>query len=269
MRVWISGLAVLADGMAGWEPARAILRGEEPWQPTPCALPQPTTLPPNERRRTSPIVRLAMAVANQACAAAGCDPATVHNVFGSSNGDGMVVNAILQALADPAAGISPTQFHNCVHNAAAGYWTIGSHSHQPVACFGGYDWSWGFSLLQAAAEAVVEEKTVLLCVYDMTMPQPLGQKRATRGTFGVGLVLSPHPVPHAQAMLDIDYGPQSAADTPLSLPDTQTTTALRALCHDNPAARCLPLLAAMAEGGTHEICVAGDMGHVAIKVTPC
>ncbi|MGY6770828.1 beta-ketoacyl synthase chain length factor [Komagataeibacter sp. NFXK3] len=206
MRVWIPGLAVQADGMAGWEPARAILRGEDTWQPTPCALPPPATLAPNERRRTSPIVRLAMAVAAEACAAAGCDPAAVHNVFGSSNGDGRVVNAILQALADPAAGISPTQFHNCVHNAAAGYWTIGSQSHQPVACLGGYDWSWGFSLLQAAAEAVVEGKTVLLCVYDMAMPMPLGQKRATRGTFGVGLVLSPHPVPHALAMLDVDYG---------------------------------------------------------------
>ncbi|MGS0648472.1 beta-ketoacyl synthase chain length factor [Komagataeibacter melomenusus] len=269
MRVWISGLAVLADGMAGWAAARAILRGEAAWQPTPCALPPPATLAPNERRRTSPIVRLAMAVASDACAAAGCDPAAVHNVFGSSNGDGRVVNAILQALADPAAGLSPTQFHNCVHNAAAGYWTIGSQSRQPVACFGGYDWSWGFSLLQAAAEAVVEDRTVLLCVYDMAMPQPLGQKRPTRGTFGVGLVLSPRPVPHALAMLDIEYGPEEATDTPLTLPDAQTTTALRTLCHDNPAARALPLLAALANGGPHEIRVAGDIGHVAIKVTPC
>ena len=269
MRVWISGLAVLADGMAGWGPARAILRGEAAWQPTPCALPPPAILAPNERRRTSPVVRLAMTVAGEACAAAGCDPATVHNVFGSSNGDGMVVNTILQALTDPTAGVSPTQFHNSVHNAAAGYWTIGSQSHQPVACFGGYDWSWGFSLLQAAAEAVVEEKTVLLCVYDMTMPQPLAQKRPTRGTFGVGLVLSPHPVPHAPAVLDMEYGPKGAADTALTLPDAQTTAALRALCHDNPAARCLPLLAAIAQGGMHEIRVAGDVGHVAIKVTPC
>ena len=78
-------------------------------------------------------------------------------VFGSSNGDAVVVHDILEALASADRPVSPTQFHNSVHNAAAGYWTIATGSHQPATCLGCHDHTLAASLLKAVAEVEAEQ----------------------------------------------------------------------------------------------------------------
>ena len=63
-----------------------------------------------------------MAVAQEACVNAGRDGADIATVFTSSGGDGDNVHEILQTLASTEREVSPTRFHNAVHNAPAGYW---------------------------------------------------------------------------------------------------------------------------------------------------
>ena len=50
---------------------------------------------------------------------------------------------------DDPASISPTRFHNSVHNAAAGYWTIGAHCMQAATAISAYDASFAEGLLEA------------------------------------------------------------------------------------------------------------------------
>ena len=217
-------------------------------------MPPPALLSATERRRTGPVVRLALAVASAAAAASGLDPAKLRSVFASGNGDGITVGAILEALSQPDGLVSPTQFHNSVHNAAAGYWSIATASARPATCLGGHDWSFGCALMKAAAECAVEQEPVLLCVYDAPLPSSVGAKRPTGCVFGAALVLVPT---GAGPRLTVQWDATAATRSEPLTPD------LRGLAASNPAARSLRLLEALARGGSDVFDVAlldGSLG---------
>lgn len=237
--VSIAGIGLLGSGLPGWEASRATLAGHAPWQPGEVVLPPPAILSATERRRAGPVARLALAVAGEAAAASGLPPESLRPVFGSGNGDSITVGAILDALVRPDGFVSPTQFHNSVHNAAAGYWSIGTGSRRPATCLGGHDWTFGAALMKAVAECSVEQAPVLLCLYDVPMPPPLDAKRPTATVFGAAFVLVPSgPGPRIAVEWDgstvQDDGPQIAG--------------LAALASGNPAARSLRLLEVLAAG---------------------
>jgi hypothetical protein len=262
VRCWIGGLAVLGPGLPGWKASEATLAGNAPWTPTDCTVPPPAMLPPTERRRTSLAVRLALAAAAEA--AAGEDAATLETVFASSNGDGAVVGAILETLTDPAGAISPTQFHNSVHNAAAGYWGIGMSSACPSISLGGHDDIVAAGLLQAAAAVSARRRRVLFCAYDAPLPPPLAAVRRTTIPFAAALVLLPEPGAPARAALDLRFRPDTthAAAAP--------GDALDALAAENPAARALPLLRALAarRAAALRLPLLGD-ACLEIELAPC
>lgn len=239
MRCWIGGVSVLGPGLPGWRASETVLAGADPWTPADVVVPPPAMLPATERRRTSLAVRLALAAAAEA-ASGEADAAALETVFASSNGDGAVVGAILETLTDPAGAISPTQFHNSVHNAAAGYWGIGTGSTSPSVSVGGHDDTVAAGLLQAAAAASARRSRVLFCAYDAPLPPPLAAVRRTTVPFATAMVLLPEPDASARAALDLRFGPGPAEAPPAG------RDALDALAAENPAARSLPLLRALA-----------------------
>lgn len=244
----IIGVSVWGPGLEGWERSRPVLAGTESYEGREAAPPAAMALPAAERRRCGPVVRLAMAVAGDAAASSGLDPRMLRSVFASSNGDGTVIGPMLETLA--AAGpeerpVSPTQFHNSVHNAPAGYWSIAHANTQPSVCIGLYDDTFPASLVTAMAEVISEEVPVLVCAYDYPMPEPLGQKRPTLAPFGLGFVLAPLREGRGMATLSLRYDPDLR--TAPSLPHTE---ALRGLAAGNAAARGLRLLEALARGST-------------------
>lgn len=262
MRCWVGGLAVLGPGLPGWKNSEAVLAGAAPWTPAECAVPPPAMLPATERRRTSLAVRLALAAAAEA--AAGEDAAALETVFASSNGDGAVVGAILETLSDPAGAISPTQFHNSVHNAAAGYWGIGAGSTSPSVSVGGHDDTVAAGLLQAAAAVSARRRRVLFCAYDAPLPPPLDAVRRTTVPFAAAMVLLPEAGGAARAALDLRFRPG------LPVADAEPVDPLDALAAENPAARALPLLRALAarQAASLRLPLLGD-ACLEIEVAPC
>ena len=132
MRLYVNGIGTLGPGLIGWRETRAVLAGASPYRET--ARPEPTAsiLPPNERRRSSTIVRWAVHVAQEAIEQAQVNPREVATVFASSCGETGVLDRLCTALATPQRVISPTLFHHSVHNAAAGYWASPrAHSNRP------------------------------------------------------------------------------------------------------------------------------------------
>ncbi|MBV8913810.1 MAG: beta-ketoacyl synthase chain length factor, partial [Acetobacteraceae bacterium] len=132
--------------------------------------------------------------------------------------------------------VSPTQFHNSVHNAAAGYWSIATGSRQPLTCIGCHDDTWPASLLAAMAEVACTGEPVLLCCYDHPLPAPLQAVRPTGPLFGLALVLGQE---GRGASLAVEHRPGSARAPMLDPP-------LDTIAPGNPAAASLPLLAAVA-----------------------
>jgi hypothetical protein len=190
--VFLDGVGLLGPGFDAWEEGRQQLAGLVPTRAQKTVLPVPAALPAAERRRAGAIVKLTLAVGLQAVQAAGLDPARLPSVFASSGGDGQNCHEMCTALASPEKPISPTRFHNSVHNAASGYWGIatGSMAGSSVLC--AFDGSFAAGLLEAVTLAVAEQTPVLLLVYDTDYPEPLRSARPVPDSFGVALVLSPH-----------------------------------------------------------------------------
>ena len=240
--VSVTGVSVRAPGLGAWAQAGPILAGEVPHDgQASLELPAPALLSPNERRRAGLPVRLALSVCEEASVMAGHAPGALAGIFGSSNGDGAVVHELLSTLASPEPALSPTRFHNSVHNAVAGYWSIATHSAAPVTCLGCHDATFAASLLKAGAEAASTGAPVLLCVYDAPMQLPLGALRTTSIGFAAAFVLSPGE-PDRLAWLRLDFVPGAIPSEP-----EPSQPALGVLWRANPVARALVLLEAIAQ----------------------
>ena len=164
MRVGILGVGLLAAGLEGWPTGRAVLAGTRPFDP--CRVPDPdaSLLPANERRRSSDCVRWAVQVAQEAMAQSGLDPHEVATVFASSGGEMEVLDKLCRALATTERVVSPTLFHQSVHNTAAGYWGIATSCQQSSTALSCYDDSCAAGLLEAVTYACVEGRPVLFVV---------------------------------------------------------------------------------------------------------
>ena len=135
----VTGQAVLGPGLPDWTTARAVLSGATPYVCAPAPEPAPVLLPANEQRRTSASVRWALAVGHAALQEHPGGIDDIATVFASCGGDGAITHQICEALTSPAREVSPTRFHNSVHNAPAGYWSIATRSHAPSTSLCGYD----------------------------------------------------------------------------------------------------------------------------------
>jgi hypothetical protein len=79
-------------------------------------------VPKNTRRRISRLIAQALSVTRSAGGLL-ADPAAPL-VFATANGEINTIGTILPALLADEPQVSPTLFHNSVHNAAPGYWAI-------------------------------------------------------------------------------------------------------------------------------------------------
>lgn len=240
MQVYVEGVGLCGPGLNGWSASRMVLAGIEQYMPAPVVVPPCDLLPATERRRTVPAVKLALALGSEALSHAGRDGAATATVFTSSAGDGDTIHQILEALASHDREVSPTRFHNSVHNAPAGYWSIAIQSREPTTSLGGYDISFAAGLLEAVVQATVDSRAVALIAYDLPYPEPLHAVRSIGAAFGAALVLTPQPTERTLTQLNVDLERNAASPTSMKDP------ALEELRVSNPAARSLPLLATLA-----------------------
>ena len=247
LSAWIEGIGFLAPGLPDWPTARSVLRGEQPLSPASSILPTPAILPAAERRRASRVVKLTLAIGLEAAAHAGADVGTLATVFSASGADGHNCHALCEQLATDDRQISPTRFHNSVHNAAAGYWGIATKSMAPCQVLCAFDASFGAGLLDALAQVIVDQQTTLLIAYDSEYPEPLHSKRNTPDCGGVALLLTPHKTARSLAQITVSASSSQA--------ETMAASDLEALRSNIPALRSLPLLQMLARGESGSVCL--------------
>jgi hypothetical protein len=247
MRVSILGVGLLSAGLEGWLNGQEILRGGLPFSPTSLPDPKADLLPPNERRRSSDCVRWAVQVAQEAIVQSELDPREVATVFASSGGEMGILDTLCRALATTERIVSPTLFHQSVHNTAAGYWGIATTCQQSSTALSCYDDSCAVGLLEAVTYATLEECPVLFVAYDLPAPEPLHGARPIAAAFAAALVLTAsETLPGPTMALRLLPGEEGPVTT---VPDQD----LERLRLDNPAARMLPLLRAVALKGRHTV----------------
>jgi Beta-ketoacyl synthase, N-terminal domain len=247
----VIGIGLVGPGLADWAGGQAALRDPSTWRQVTTVVPAPERLPATERRRAGAVVKASILVADQALAACGLDAATLPTVFTASTGDPLNCHLLCEALAAPERLVSPTRFTNSVHNAAAGYWHIATHSRAPSTSLAAYDASFAAGLLEAAVQCAATSAPVLLVACDVPYPEPLHTVRPVADVFAVALVLAPAGAGR-RVRLEISGDAE---------PGTCGHAALEALRAGIPAARALPLLQALAGLAASEVVVEGLSGQ--------
>ncbi len=268
LTAYLDGIGLLGPGLDNWMTAQPILAGAADYVPRPIVVPPPMALPSAERRRVGLGVKVALAVAQEAVACAQSDAKRLATVFSSSSADGDTCDAICRALASDDRQLSPTRFHNSVHNAPAGYWGIASGAMTPATVLCAYDGSFAAGLLEAVVQLSqlnqlsLDAAGTLLVSYEAPYPEPLHAKRPHPSAFGLALALLPQQGPHSLARLQVELV-EAPADL-LENPD------LEALRHQIPSARGLPLLQALASGRAQRVILEYlEPLSLAVTIQPC
>ena len=253
----VEGIGYWSHGLPSWCAARAFAVDGVASTDAPTR-PAPQLLAPNERRRAPESVAVALEVALAACTAAERDPASLPSVFASTYGDLSITDYMCSTLASQPHSVSPTRFHNSVHNAAAGYWTIGAGAMQPATAISAFDATFAQGLLEAMVQLAVGSEAVLLVGYDSGASGPLARVSCSEGLLGAALVLSRLPrdgLP--QLRITLDDGHVGHGDGALARRD-----------HANAMAQMLPLFDALADGRPRAVLKAGpgrvlrvEIGH--------
>ena len=262
LAAYVDGIAVIGPGLANWPDAATVLSGQQSYAPGPLVVPAPAALPPAERRRVGRITRLAIEAGLDACGRAGLDTTKLATVFASSGGDGDNYHAICETLATTMRQLSPTRFHNSVHNATAGYWSIATGAMAPSTALCAYDASFAAGLLEALTQVVSGRAPVLLIACDTSYPPPLHETRPVLDGFAVAMVLAFARGKHSLARL--------AAALVAAPADRCDLAALEALRVQIPPARSLPLLACIARRQAGSVVIEYlDQCGLRTTVTPC
>jgi hypothetical protein len=248
--IFVKGVGLVAPGLVDWGQARPILCGEAIYRAFPLPKLTPQLLPANERRRATLPTRIALEAARQAIEASQPDRDRLRGVFASADGDMGIVDRMCETVAADPGQMSPTLFHNSVHNAAAGYWSIGLGSLAATTSLSAGEGSFAAGLLEAWTQLASQGGDLLLVAFDVPAPSPLAAHRPMITPFGCALLLGSEPGYAPLASLEVSLAGDGSEATPMVV-----TPELEVLRRGNPAARALPLLGALARDDEASLCL--------------
>jgi len=236
-RLDIVGLGIWSPYFGDWnEFCSGVKTGE--WQ-SEVKL-QPDLIPAKSRRRAPQLVKMAVEVMSQACEMAAADPQEVATVFSSVMGDMQITDYLCRALSQTPKLVSPTKFHNSVHNAAPGFWSITTGSFSAGSAVSAFEYTPSMAFLEACVFAVEENQAVLLVTQEVAATQPLMTVCPAEQPFSAGLLLAPPGFPN-KPLFTLEFAVENQVCQWPPLSDD-----LHALLGSNMSANLLPMLASLA-----------------------
>lgn len=262
LAVRLAGIGIYGPGLTSWPVAAAVLRGERAFEDTEPPRPTPAQLPPAERRRAPDTVLYAAQAAAEACAMAQADPARLPCVFSSTQGDIAITDYMCATLASAPRELSPTKFHNSVHNAAVGYWSIATGCRLPSTALSAWTGSVGAGLLESALQVTDGDAPVLFTAYDSAATGPLRSVVPFDCSLAMALVLAPDTAGSGVRL--VLRAAAAAADDEEPGPDW-----VRALRARNACAEGLVLLQALAAATPRRVRLGAGAGFsLQVEVAP-
>jgi len=238
----ILGVGAWGSSFRNWQELKQRMAGE-PFVDDGVKGPKPEVIPANERRRAPLPVRLAVEASSQACANSGLAPENLGCVFVSGLGDTQLTDYMCKVLAGENKALSPTKFHNSVHNAAAGYWTISTDCMQAANSIAGFGESVSLTLMEALVQAQTEQRALLITFYDAPSSPILKELLKNEHAFSVSIVLAPSKLVNEQ--MENTNAPELLASTleqSADWPSGNWEGDLADCYANNPVARILPFL---------------------------
>jgi len=251
--IYVAGLGAWGTGFKNLEDLRKCFfdEGEET---SALNVPKPQAIPANERRRAPLPAKLAVEVSSQALADSTLAASEVACVFASGLGDTDLTEYMCRELAGETKQISPTKFHNSVHNAPVGYWTISTDCRHPASAIAGLDESVPQGLLEALVQVETEGKPVLFTCYDAATSSVLADLLQNHDNLAAAFVLSPTRLGRGIGIHWEVVSGENFAWPSLHLPPQLMRCYLT-----NPAAKGLALL---------RMLTVGDLGSAVLPLSP-
>jgi len=264
MKARLCGYSALGPGFDNTAALGQLMQNGEPIDGLALASPKPELIPPRERRRSPLVVRLAVEAATQAVAASGHAPESLCCVFASSMADTDITDYMCRSLKADEPALSPTKFHNSVHNAAAGYWTISTGCAMPANSVAAFEQTVPVALLEAIGQCLAESRPVLLVFFDAPVPTTLIHAADITQAFGAALVLEPFTEGHASHGIVIEA---SLGNGHMAWPELGFEN-LTGLYNHNPSARLLALFKFILSSGSGQVDMPlADNVYLSIKIS--
>lgn len=251
LRCSIKAVGGWGQNYTNWEELIELLTTGSTLENT-ATSPKPEIIPANERRRAPLPVKLAVESSWQATQSAGLDPKDLNCVFVSGLGDTQLTDYMCKVLATENMQLSPTKFHNSVHNAAAGYWTISTGCMKAANSVAGFNDSVSLALLEAITQCTQENIPVLITFYDAPSSEILKPLLKNEQSFSASLiiepVLAPNPSNSNNTVLELEVLSQ-----PTTWPILNLEASLEKNYQQNPVARILAVLKVLAANTSESV----------------
>jgi hypothetical protein len=106
-----------------------------------------------------------------ACKIAGVEASATPTLFASVGGEMVITDQLCLELTKPTVHISPTQFHNSVHNTAAAYWSIVTGCQQASSAMAAGEQTIAMALVEAWGQLATHGGDLLLVCYEECWPE--------------------------------------------------------------------------------------------------
>jgi len=170
---YVRGLGLWTPGFAS---ASAWCRGDS--DPS-IEAPDVALLVGPLRRRSTRFTRMAVDVLHQATTEARCDVTTVPSVWATSNGEHTTAISILGMMRRSEGKLSPTHFHNSIHNTASGYASIATGNGAPSTTLSGGAELVASSFLEAICHLEASAGDVVVVLADEPLLPPFDRAGGT------------------------------------------------------------------------------------------
>jgi hypothetical protein len=258
----ILGVGLRGPGLNGWVAGSNYLKGITTFTNENTKLPLLESVPSKERRRLSPMVRLSLAVAEEAVKHSGIDAKKMCAVFSCPHGDTGIIQNILEELCTEERCVSPTDFHNSVHNVAVGYWSIFNGCQLPCTSVSAEIDTFAVALIKSFVQINSGGHPVLLTITDAPFSEPLNTVCPVGEPFATAMVLAPDSDGIGFAKLGIELE-NSSINSQIS----PIIKEFQDLWKINSAVRSLPILESLAcQKDTMVVLPYGPFGNLKVKI---
>jgi hypothetical protein len=154
------------------------------------------------KRRATPLTRMSVEVFQQAAEQAGRQPSTLQTVWANAHGEHTPAIKLLGMMHVGEGKLSPTQFHNSVHNTAGGYASIATTNPSASTTVSGGRELVASALIEAWCLLEASQRDVALVLADEPLLPPFdfGEVQLP---LALALLLSPEPAGALATLTDI------------------------------------------------------------------
>ena len=124
------------------------------------------------KRRSSNVTRMAVEAYSQAANDAGCSPKTAHSVWATAHGEHETALRLFETMHEGEGKVSPTNFHNSVHNSPSGYASISAKNTAPSTTLTGGSELVAAALIEASCMARSFNNDTILVFADEALKPP-------------------------------------------------------------------------------------------------